>query len=130
MTRGQLSQWGILFPWSWRPLNPEGSPHPAITHTLEEKGEATLPLTPAPKTALWWKPKQRSLEPQSPLHISQSTGRSQSSLPVSVGTQWLPSRLGTHTEISTTNIQQLNKNMDTPCTMQKIFVLLMCFQMM
>lgn len=37
--------------------------------------------------------------------------------------------LGTHSEISTTNIQQLNKTMDTPCAMQKVFVLLMCFQM-
>lgn len=37
--------------------------------------------------------------------------------------------LGTRSEISTTNIQQLNKTVDAPCAMQKVFVWLMCFQM-
>lgn len=46
---------------------------------------------------------------------------------------WAPSGfhpiLGTHTEISTTNIQQLNTIMDTQCTVQQVFVLHTCFQM-
>lgn len=65
---------------------------------------------------------------QSPLHLSQATCCSQSS-GCQRGHPAASVHLGTHSEISTTNIQQLNKTMDTPCAMQKVFVLLMCFQM-
>lgn len=54
--------------------------------------------------------------------MTQATRCSQSSLAVNVGTQQLPVLLGTHTAISTTNIQQLNETMDTPCAMQEVFV--------
>lgn len=65
---------------------------------------------------------------QSPLHLSRATCCSQSS-GCQRGHPAASVHLGTHSEISTTNIQQLNKTTDTPCAMQKVFVLLVCFQM-
>lgn len=65
---------------------------------------------------------------QSPLHLSRATCCSQSS-GCQRGHPAASVHLGTRSEISTTNIQQLNKTTDTPCAMQKVFVLLMCFQM-
>lgn len=65
---------------------------------------------------------------QSPLHLSRATCCSQSS-GCQRGHPAASVHLGTYSEISTTNIQQLNKTTDTPCAMQKVFVLLVCFQM-
>lgn len=98
---------------------------PSHTPWRRRKTTASIPnpeLTPAPKTPLWWKPKQQPWSHE--VHrISLSPPAAHKAVWLSA---WTPSGfhtiLGTHTEISTTNIQQLNTIMDTQCTMQEVFV--------
>lgn len=105
------------------------------THTLEEEqggqhaeGSQSTPALAAASTSGGNPISSATLEPAPITHFSghllltKQSGCQRGHPAASI-------HLGTHSEISTTNIQQLNKTMDTPCAMQKVSVLLMCFQM-